>query len=345
MYTGILIAVLAGICLGTCFLPMRYMKAFAWENTWFVWSFTGLVILPPLIALLTVPDLFEIFSEIGWNTTAAVLGVGLVAGTSGIFLGRGLAIAGMAIANSVMNGVSLVVGSFVPLIKNHPEALSGRIGGTLLGGLLLAVAGVVICSVAGSQRSKESAYSTVGKDTKRSGRAIALAGIVLCLIAGMLTPLQNIGLDYAGRMTEIAHSHGAPDAFKSFVYFIPYLGASFVSNGIYFAILWRKNGTLKQFRGPQAARYVGLASLMAVVWMLGIILYGWAIPWIGSYGPVIVWPMMLVTTSIASALAEYLYGDWEGRALRTLGLGLTALSLSIVMFSYSNYIIQQSSSR
>jgi len=342
MYTGILIAILAGICLGTCFLPMRYMKEFAWENTWFVWSFTGLVVLPPLIAFLTVPDIFPIFREIGWNTTATVLGVGLVAGTSGIFLGRGIAIAGIAIANSVMNGVSLVVGSFVPLIKNHPEALNGRIGLTLLGGLLLAVAGVAICSVAGSQRNKESAYSTVDKGTRHSKRALAMVGIVLCLIAGLLTPLQNIGLDYASRMTEIAHSHGAPEAFKSFVYFIPYFGASFVSNGIFFAVLWRKNGTLKQFRGPRAARYVGMAVLMAAVWMLGIILYGWAMPWVGSYGPVIVWPMMLVTTSIASAFAEYLYGDWEGRALRTLGLGIAGLSLSIAMFSYSNHIIQQS---
>lgn len=345
MYTGILIAILAGICLGTCFLPMRYMKGFAWENTWFVWSFTGLVVLPPLIALVTVPNLFQIFREIGWNTTATVLAVGLVAGSSGIFLGRGLAIAGMTIANSVMNGVSLVVGSFVPLIKNHPEALNGRIGLPLLGGLVLAVAGVVICSVAGSQRTRESAYETTAAGTKRSGRAVALAGVVLCLIAGLLTPLQNIGLDYAGSMTEIARSHGAPEAFKSFVYFIPYLGTSFVSNGIFFAIRWRRNGTLKQFREPQSRRYVGLAILMAAVWMLGIILYGWAIPWVGSYGPVIVWPMMLATTSIASAVSEYLYGDWEGRALRTLGLGLTALSLSIAMFSYSNYIIQQSSLR
>src|SRR5687767_6594904 len=168
MYTGILIAVLAGICLGTCFLPMRYMKPFAWENTWFVWAFTGLVVLPPLIALFAIPDLVQVFREVGWTTNLTVLGIGLVAGTSGIFLGRGLAIAGMTIANSLMNGVSLVVGSFVPLIKNHPEALSGTIGFTLLGGLLLAVTGVVICSIAGSQRNKESAYSAV--DNKNHSR-------------------------------------------------------------------------------------------------------------------------------------------------------------------------------
>jgi L-rhamnose-H+ transport protein len=343
MYTGILIAILAGICLGTCFLPMRYMKGFAWENTWFVWSFTGLVVLPPLIAFVTVPNLFQIFREVGWNTTATVLAIGLVAGTSGIFLGRGLAIAGMTIANSVMNGVSLVVGSFVPLIKNHPEALSGQIGLTLLGGLLLAVTGVIFCSVAGSQRTTDSAYEARAEGSKRSGRALAMFGVLLCVIAGLLTPLQNIGLDYASRMTEIARSHGAPEAFKSFIYFIPYLGTSFVSNGIFFAVLWRRNGTLKEFRQPQARRYVGLAILMAAVWMLGIILYGWAMPWVGSFGPVIVWPMMLVTTSIASAVTEYLYGDWKGRALRTLGIGLTALSLSIVMFAYSNHVIQQTS--
>jgi L-rhamnose-H+ transport protein len=339
MYTGILVAILAGICLGTCFLPMRYMKQFAWENTWFVWAFTGLVILPPLIAFFTIPKLLQVFREVGWSTNVAVLGIGLVAGTSGIFLGRGLAIAGMTIANSLMNGVSLVVGSFVPLIKNHPEVLGGRIGFTLLAGLLLAVTGVVICSIAGSQRNKDSAYSVVDSK-KHSRRAIALFGILLCLIAGLLTPLQNIGLDYASTMTGTARAHGAPQAFMSFAYFIPYLGTSFISNGIYFAILWRKNGTLKQFRERKAPHYVGLAALMAVVWMLGIVFYGWAIPLVGSYGPVIVWPVMLVTTSIASAVTEYLYGDWQGRALRTLGLGLSALFLSIVLFSYSNHMVQ-----
>ena len=339
MYVGILLAILAGVCLGTCFLPMRYMKQFAWENTWFVWSFTGLVVLPVLIALATIPNLAQVFADVGWRTNLTVLVVGLVAGTSGIFFGRGLARAGITIANSLMNGVSLVVGSFVPLIGNHPEALGSRVGFALLGGFLLAVVGVVVCSVAASRKKKESAYAVV-EDKAGSRRASALFGVVLCLIAGLLTPLQNIGLNYASEMINTARGHGAHEAFMSFAYFIPYLGTSFVSNGIFFGYLWKKNDTLKQFREPSAARYTAMAAGMAAVWMLGIILYGWAMPWVGSYGPVIVWPVMLVTTSIASAVAEYFYGDWEGRALRMLGLGLLALFLSIVMFAYSSHIIQ-----
>lgn len=361
MLIGVLLAVLAGICLGTCFLPMRYLKGFAWENTWFVWAFTGLVVLPPLIALATIPNLFGVYQTIGWKTVLAVLGVGLVAGTSGIFLGRGLAMAGVTLANSLNNGVALVVGSFVPLMMANPQALKSNIGLMMIGGIVAAVVGVVILAIAGSQRAAQNAVNETREDTavdgivgnskteealtashpNRSARRLAWLGIAFCLIAGLLTPLQNIGLAASSKMIDTAQAAGAPEAFKSFAYFVPYFLTSFVSNGIYFLILWRKNGTLREFTAPNGLKYTLIAVGMAVVWMIGIALYGWAVPVLGVFGPVIIYPIVQVSQAMSAALSEYFLGEWKGRALKTLALGLAALMLSIVAFSYTSYINQQ----
>ena len=65
MFIGMLLAVLSGVCLGVCFLPMRYMTKFAWENTWFVWVISGCLIFPPIIAYLTIPSLFQVLEQVG----------------------------------------------------------------------------------------------------------------------------------------------------------------------------------------------------------------------------------------------------------------------------------------
>src|SRR6185503_4397070 len=104
MFTGILLAVLSGVFWGVCFLPMRYMKRFAWENTWFIWALTGCVLFPPLIAWLTIPSLFRVLSEVGLRLNLIVLGMGLIAGTSGICIGLALSRVGMTITNSLSNG-------------------------------------------------------------------------------------------------------------------------------------------------------------------------------------------------------------------------------------------------
>lgn len=341
MLTGILLSVLSGVLMGVCFLPMRYMKQFAWENTWFVWVLTGCIILPCLIAYLSIPSLLGVFREVGLRLNLIVLAVGLVAGTSGILFGRALGKVGITLANSLSNGVSLVIGSFVPLAIQHRGVLHSKVGLYIFAGLGLAVVGVIICAVAGSQREQESAYMQIDYHHGTRFAAIALQGIALSIAAGLLTPLQNLGIAFAGDYMKVAEAHGASQVFMTFAFYVPYLGTSFVSNAIYCASLWKKNHTLKQFRESHAIRYTLMAVAIAGVWMVGMLLYGWAMPWLGAFGPVIGWPVSLASMNLGAAGAEYLYGDWKGQSLRTLSYGLLTLTLSIGFFTYTNWLIQR----
>jgi L-rhamnose-H+ transport protein len=317
------------------------MKAFAWENTWFAWNFFACALLTPLIAWLTIPSAWVVFREIGLKANLITLGGGLLSGFSGILFGLGLARVGTTLVNSLCNGIALIAGSFIPLIIQHREALEGPVGVALLAGFVLSVIGVVVCAKAGAMREGPSAYMGDRSLDRRAQRRIAIEGIALSIVAGLLMPLVNLGLAFGDDMMQVARDHGAAEAFVSFAVYVPFFGATFASTAVYSGFLWRKNQTHRQFGTPGGLRSLAIAALIAALWMGGNTLYGWALPWMQTYGPILAWPICLASCSIAAALVECAYGDWKGKALLTVAAGLAILTVSIATFGYASLLIQE----
>lgn len=342
MIIGIALAALSGALLGVCFTPMRHLKDFAWENTWFTWNLCACLVLSPLIAWLTIPSIFQVFREIGWQRNLIVLGVGLLSGASGVAFGLALARVGTALVNSLCNGVALIAGSFVPLIAHHRDALQGQVGTWLVIGFAFSVAGVWLCALAGSQRDGPSEYMDAGSNDAQAQRRLVKQGIILAITAGLLTPLINFGLAFGDSSMQIARDHGASETFMSFAIYLPFFATAFVANSSYCATLWKKNGTLAQFSRPKVWYCAAISLLIAVLWMGGNVLYGWALPWMQSYGPALGWPICLASCNISAALVECAYGDWKGQPLLTLSGGLGMLTTSLVTFAYICLLIQTS---
>lgn len=152
MFIGLLLAILSGFCYGICILPVRYMAKFAWENTFFVYELFGLVVLPIFTGYVTIPFLLDVYREVGWRTNLLIMTVGFLGGAGAVVYGLALVRIGMALVNAIGNGISIVLGSFIPLLIQHHEALQGRLGFALTSGIVLGLLGVVICAVAASQR-------------------------------------------------------------------------------------------------------------------------------------------------------------------------------------------------
>jgi uncharacterized membrane protein YidH (DUF202 family) len=264
-----------------------------------------------------------------------------VGGFGAIAYGLALIRIGMALVNAIGNGVAIVLGSFIPLLIQHREALQGRLGLALVSGVVIGMLGVAICALAASERKQESAYMDSSKQKGKNLRRSAMVGVILTILYGLVGSNMNFGLAFAGDYVKIAKAHGASDAFSPMALFIPLSVPGFVSCSMYFAYLWRKNRTLVQFRESHALPFSFISLLMAVVWFVGMLLYGWAMPWMKSYGPVLGWPIMMSCISIASAIVEWCYGDWKGRALHILSYGLVALTLSIAILGYANWLIQK----
>jgi L-rhamnose-H+ transport protein len=317
------------------------MNKFAWENIWFIYSLFGVAIFPLLLGWVTIPSMLGLYREIGWRMNLLVIAAGLLSGAGVVMYGLALVRIGMALVNALGNGISLLLGAFVPLLIQHREAIRGPLGLSLLLGLAFAVPGVVICAIAASERDQDSAYMDTEQQKGHSRARIALVGVVLAIGFGLLQPAMNFGLAFAGDYMKLARAHGTSEAFTSNAFYIPYLPPSLLSSGLYFAFLWKRNRTLGQFRGPNALRYCLWCLLIAVIWFAGMILYGWAMPWMKSYGPIIGWPVLMASITLFSAVVEYFYGDWHGRALRTLSYGLVALTIAIAIFGYANWLIEK----
>jgi L-rhamnose-H+ transport protein len=318
---------------------MRYLKAFAWENSWFAWNLWACAVFSPLIAWWTIPSIFSVFDEIGLKRNLAILAIGLLSGGTAILFGLGLARVGTTLVNSLCNGVGLIAGSFIPLLVQHREALEGRVGLLLMVGFALSLLGVVVCAWAGSLREQPSAYMDHDHETTRR---VNLEGILLCIAAGLLMPLVNLGLAFGDGMMLVAEEHGASDVFKSFAVYVPFFATTFVSTAAYSATKWKSSRTYDQFFGPGGMRLLVIAAAIAALWMGGNVLYGWALPWMDSYGPVLAWPICLVSCNIAAALVECAYGDWKGKSLQALAVGLLILTASIATFGYASLLIQDS---
>ena len=279
--------------------------------------------------------------EIGLQRNLIMLGVGLLSGSSGILFGLGLARVGTTLVNSLCNGISLIAGSFIPLIIQHREALKGRIGISLLAGFVLSVMGVVVCARAGALREEPSAYMGHHSHDPRAHRRIAIEGIILSIVAGLLMPLVNLGLAFGDGMMQVARDYGTSEAFVSFAVYVPFFAATFAGTALYSGYRWTRNQSYRQFREPHGLRFLAIAALIAGLWMGGNTLYGWALPWMQTYGPVLAWPICLASCSIAAALVECAYGDWKGKAFATLAAGLTILTASIATFGYASLLVQE----
>jgi len=73
------------------------------------------LLLPSVLADLTVPSLGQVYSDAGWGPIAIAAGCGAGWGVSQVFLGLAVNAVGIALAFSVILGISAAVGALIPL--------------------------------------------------------------------------------------------------------------------------------------------------------------------------------------------------------------------------------------
>lgn len=61
-YLGLLLVVLGGIMEGSFSLPLKRTPKWDWENIWGAGSLMALLLVPWLLAILTVPRLGQVYS-------------------------------------------------------------------------------------------------------------------------------------------------------------------------------------------------------------------------------------------------------------------------------------------
>jgi hypothetical protein len=337
MIIGIGLSVLAGFLGGSALLPLRYTTRWSFENVWFIWCLLSFIIAPLIIVIGFVPSYLKIYEEVGSRMLIMVIGAGFIAGIAAFLTGYSVSKIGIAGSNAIANGLALALGSIIPMIIQHKEVIKSTMFVWLMLGLVLSVAGVIVFALASHYRDQNDnprlrTEMNPAPDKKKKSRD-TLLGIVAAFGAGLLYPGINLGIAFADEYMKVAVKYGSSEAIMTYVFYLPYYIGAFFSNTAYSVVFWFRKRTYREIGIPGTRRIITWIFIMSFVWTISNLLYGWAMPAMKGMGPVLGWPVYLAVCSIGAVIIEICLGDWKGKALKVMLMGMIVLTLSITIFA------------
>ncbi len=309
-------------------IPMKHTPRWAWENMWLLWTCLGLIVLPTAFGWFTVVGLWQVLAS-NPRVLASVVGLGILWGTSQVFFGLALPAAGIAVSFAVILGLSLAVGSLVPLVTSSSLPASSHVM-AMLAGIVIALLGVTVCMVAACRRNA----------AKGVAAKVSAVGLLYCIAAGVGSGIMNVGLVAGAPLMHAAFARGTDTAWMQHAVWVPFLLGGAAPNMIFCWWRLRSNRTARLFRAPGTVRYWVFALLMATCWFGSAVAYGIAAAQMGAAGPVLAWPVYMSLLVIAGTVAGILTGEWklpERKPLRTMGLGISLLTAAIVVVTVGSW--------
>lgn len=332
-WVGTAIIILSGAMNGSFALPMKYAKAWRWENTWLIFAVVALFLSPWALAGGFVPHFGEVYRGIPLATLMLPLIFGLLWGIAQVTFGLGIAAVGMALAFAVVAGLSCLAGSLVPLIVLHPlEILSPR-GILLLVSIPILMVGLALYGTSGRRREREQAPTAPPTGAKAMS---FMAGLGICIFTGIVGSSWNLGFAFSGGIVARSTSLGAGSITSTYALWPLILTAGFVPNLLYCSYLLFRNGTWRLFGCKGSAKEVLLGAAMGLLWLGGILGYGIGAGLVGRFGTSMGFTLFTAGQILASNLLGIFTGEWKGTSPRTMGLlkgAVVAILISVIVLN------------
>ena len=154
---GMLIFSVGGLAGATFILPSRWVKGWSYETWWFVYSFVGLLVCPPLICSLTVPDFWNVTMSAPSSTLLRCAGFGAMWGVGSLAWGLMVRYLGIGLGLAIGCGLCAATGTLIPpIVQGHAADLVKDAGAlTVLGGVIGSLVGIVFVGIAGKSKEAE----------------------------------------------------------------------------------------------------------------------------------------------------------------------------------------------
>ena len=245
---GILFHSLGGGASGSWYMPYNWVKQWRWEIFWIVGGIFSWLIMPFLAVLFTIPDWHGILLATNGKVILNTYIMGLLWGIGGLTYGLAIRYLGMSLGNSVLLGITSIVGSLgLPVLRNIPgisqiipaglsfSDLFGSTGGRIvLLGILILLAGIILSGRAGIKKDKD-----IGNIKEGVNSEFKLSkGLIIAIVSGVLSAFFSFGIDAGKEMATVARSLAVEQSYP----FVTQTGNGFKylfeNNIIFFVILW-----------------------------------------------------------------------------------------------------------
>ena len=327
--SGLMFVILAGVANAAFALPMKFARRWSWENVWLVWTLIALVLLPVVVAFVSIPSLGAVYRDAGAESIAVVLLCGAGWGLAQVMFGLSIDAIGIGLAFSIVLGVSAAVGSLIPLLRMRHGAGGSSATGFILLGLALVLAGVFACAVAG--RMREGAQS----GSQKKGKPFAV-GLAMALCSGLCAASMNFGVAFGEPLLRSAAAHGASTQQVVNAVWLPLLAAGAIPNIAYCVFLLSRKRSWAKFGIRETPFYLGLALVMAILWFFSTALYGVATTRLGEIGVVVGWPVFMSVIVVTAGILGMITGEWKQSGLTPVTLqivGMLLLVLAVITLS------------
>lgn len=337
---GVLYHAVGASSAALCYTPQKKVRGWAWQTYWLAQAFVCWLLLPILVAILTIPQLMTVLHEAPASAMQRSFILGMAYGIGGTAFGIAIKYVGFSLTYAISVGISCVLGTLLPpLVNGTLQEIFQRPGaGFLSTGIVLGVVGIALCGLAG--RKKE-------QDLERiSGASIKFSlakGLPLCLLAGILSALYGFSIDQGQPIAEVAAAHGAGNFQGNVIYLFSNSGA-FVTTMIYCLYLHRQQKTFHEYRRVKEGNnflpgnYL-MAALTGLLWYGQFFFYGLGHVRMGNF-KFTSWTIHMIMLVLFSSLAGLWMKEWKQcrkPTLLVLMLALIVLVMAVLALTYANY--------
>ena len=258
-------------------------------------------------------------------------------GAASLLYGLAVDLLGVALGISIQLGLSIIVGSLVPLLLANALRLKS------VGGLLplvsanamrneVALSGLAcgdgdwgdrLCAGRWRRNSAEG----------RTARPHFRIGLIIAILAGIGGPLMNVGIQYGKDLLEQV---GKTTPEQQWVAWAIFLSAAAVTQSGYCLLRTLKSGNARLFVAPRALADAGLVVVMSVVWAASVYFYATSAAALGKLGTSFGWPIFLGLIVVTSNVWGVLLGEWRDRprsALYRMAIGSGILVAAVFLIA------------
>jgi len=349
LLNGVLFHATGASSAALCYTPQKKVVDWSWQTYWMAQALICWLVLPILMAFITIPDLMNVLKEAPSSAMINSFLLGMAYGVGGTAFGIAIRYVGFSLTYAIAVGISCVLGTLLPPLVHGTLGTVLKSNGSsyLIIGIVLGAIGIALCGMAGRNKEKdiekkeENETELEKLQSNRSTFSLA-KGLPLCLLAGVLSALYGFSLDQGQPIADVAAKYGAGNFQGNVIYIFSNSGA-FVTTLFYCLYLHKKEKTFNQYI---AAGNNGLMKnyfmsiLTGILWYGQFFFYGLGHVRMGNY-KFTSWAIHMIMLVLFSSVAGLLMKEWKSSSKKTMQLlilALVVLIVAVLSLTYGNYL-------
>ncbi len=339
MIIGLAWILLASIFLGTFAFPGKFVKNFAWENTWGSFFFFAMWVIPIIFGFGALKGLIDTYQQVSPGILGGVVGLGFLWGVGFCMWGIGLSRIGLSLGYAITMGTMALCGSMLPFFLGSADKINTPGGKLIILGILICILGVVINGIAGIKREK---HENAGKQQNMKTKAM-FTGVIICFLAGLFSSGCNIAYHIGGNIGHIdtisVETYGNPDWLSGIsVWVLIFMGGG-LSSVSYSIFKLFKNRTWKGFLVKETKRNLILAFTMGLLHFGCLFFYGLGGWKLGELGTSVGFAIFQSGAILLGSILGFATGEWKNAGVASrkwVYAGLSVLVIGIIVVSIGN---------